>query len=65
MHGNQSKVYMKHEKVGVKYQCKVCAKEYTHSAKLKKHYIKQHTLEQRLAQDIECDELYNKIQSKR
>ena len=43
VHYPKVKKYLKHDKKGKKYQCKICKELFFPSARLKEHYLKVHT----------------------
>lgn len=43
VHGGVAKKYIKHEKKGEGFECKVCQKRFTHTYNLKLHYAREHS----------------------
>ncbi len=57
VHSFKDKKYMKHEKKGKKYQCKICKALFFPSVRLKEHYLKAHKKEQLIWNGIEMEQL--------
>jgi len=43
VHSLKEAKYLAHAKQGSRFSCKICLASYTHSSKLKRHYIKKHS----------------------